>query len=176
VLLVAVRIDRLAEVAVLVEQADANERQCHVAGRLDMIAGEHSQTTGVDAERFVKAIFGAEVGDGAIQRGAVLAVEPMLCAARHVAIELGQDLTVLGHEGGVVEQLRPGDRLRQDLDRVPVARPRDTVNTTEEGARPRVPAPPHVVGQTAQAFELRWKSKRGPGQGGNSKERVHLPA
>jgi len=44
VLLVAVRVDRLAEVAVLVQETHAHERHGHVAGRLDVVAGENAQS------------------------------------------------------------------------------------------------------------------------------------
>ena len=63
VLLVAVGVDRLAEVAMPVEKADADERDGHVGGGLAMVAGQHAQAAGVDAERLVEAELGAEVGD-----------------------------------------------------------------------------------------------------------------
>ena len=103
VFLVPVRVDRLAEVAVLVEETHADERHGHVARGLDVVAGENAQAAGVDAQALVKAVLGAKVGDWTDQRGAVLAVEPVLAAAEHIAVELGQDLGVFGHEGRVVE-------------------------------------------------------------------------
>ena len=72
VLLVAVGVDRLAEVAVAVEEAHADERDGHVRGGLEVVAGEHAQAAGVDAERLVEAVLGAEVGDRAVEVGAVL--------------------------------------------------------------------------------------------------------
>ncbi len=65
VLLVAVGIDRLAEVALAVQQPDADRRQGHVAGRLHVVAGEDAEAARVDPERLVEAVFGAEVGDRA---------------------------------------------------------------------------------------------------------------
>ena len=152
VLLVPVGVDRLAEVAVLVEQPHADERQGHVARGLDVIAGQNAEAAGVDADTFVEAVLSAEVGDRALDRGAVFAVEPVLLAAGHVAIEIRQDLAAFGHECRVVEQIRPGDRLRQDLDRVAVAGERKAVDAAEKSTRPRVPAPPHVVGEPAQSL------------------------
>ena len=76
-LLVTVRVDGLAEVAVAVEQADGDERQGHVRGGLAVIAGEHTQAAGVDGQRLVQPVLGAEVGDRAVQRAAVIAVEPV---------------------------------------------------------------------------------------------------
>ena len=104
VLLVAVGIDRLAEVALAIEQPDADRRQGHVAGRLHVVAGQHAETTRVDPERFVEAVLGAEVGDRAGQPVGVAALEPVAGAVGHVRIELGQDVVVLGQELGVVEQ------------------------------------------------------------------------
>ena len=60
-----VGVDRLAEVAVLVEEADADERHGHVAGGLDVVAGEDAEAAGVDAQALVEAVLGAEVGDRA---------------------------------------------------------------------------------------------------------------
>ena len=65
VLLVPVRVDRLAEVAAAVEEPDADERQGHVAGGLHVVAGEDAEAAGVDAQRLVEAVLGAEVGDRA---------------------------------------------------------------------------------------------------------------
>ncbi len=123
VLLVTVRVDRLAEVPMLVQQTDADERHGHVARRLDVVTGQNTETAGVDAQALVEAVLGAEVAYRALHRGAVFPVEPVLAAAGHVAVELGEHLGVLGHEGRVVEQLSPGDRLRQDFDRIPISRP-----------------------------------------------------
>ena len=85
VLLVAVGVDRLAEVALAVEEPDADERQGHVAGRLHVVAGEDAEAARVDAERFVEAVLGAEVGDRAVERVGVAALEPVVGAVGHVA-------------------------------------------------------------------------------------------
>ena len=67
VLLVAVGVDRLAEVALAVHEPDADERQGHVAGRLHVVAGEDAEPARVDAEALVEAVLGAEVGDRALR-------------------------------------------------------------------------------------------------------------
>ena len=72
VLLVAVGVDGLAEVAVAVEQAHGHERQRHVRGGLAVVAREHAQAAGVDAQRLVEPELGAEVGDGAVSSPAWL--------------------------------------------------------------------------------------------------------
>ena len=77
VLLVAVRIDRLAEIALPIEQSDTQKGQGHVAGRLHVVAGEHTKAAGVDAERLVDPVLGAEIGDRALELVPVLALEPV---------------------------------------------------------------------------------------------------
>ena len=77
VLLVAVGVDRLSEVAVAIEQADADERDGHVRRGLEMVAGEHAEAARVDTERLVEAVLGAEVGNRAGESRAVLALEPV---------------------------------------------------------------------------------------------------
>ena len=150
----------------LVEQADADERHGHVAGGLDVVAGEDAEAAGVDAEALVEAVLGAEVGDRAGERRAVLAVEPVLAAAGHVAVELGQDLGVLGHEGRVVEQLRPGDRLRQDLDGIAVARPRQAVDSAEERPGPGIPAHHMLYDRRRRPSSCGGSLKEAPGRVG----------
>ena len=143
----AVGVDRLAEVAVAVEQADADERDGHVGGRLEMVAGEHAQAARVDAERLVQAVLGAEVGDRAVELRAVLAVEPVAGAVLHVAVEVVEQRAVLGHQVDVVEDLRPVALELQQRHRVAVAQPRADVDAPEQDAHPRVPHPVVVVGQ-----------------------------
>ena len=67
VFLMPVGIDCLPEVAALVQQPDTDERHGHVAGGLDVVAGEHAQAARVDAHAFVEAVLRAEVADGAGQ-------------------------------------------------------------------------------------------------------------
>ena len=104
VLLVAVGVDRLAEVALAIEEPHADRRQGHVAGRLHVVAGQHAEPARVDPERLVEAVFGAEVGDRPVQGLAVAAMEPVVRAVGHVLVEARQDVVVLGQELLVVEQ------------------------------------------------------------------------
>ena len=91
VLLVAVGIDRLVEVAAAVHQPDADERQRHVRGRLHVVAGEDAETARVDPERLVQPVLGAEVGDRTRQLVGVMADEPAVRAVLEVAVEVAQD-------------------------------------------------------------------------------------
>ena len=155
VLLVAVGVDRLAEVALAIQQPDADRRQGHVAGRLHVVAGEDAETAGVDAERLVEAVLRAEVGDRPAQPVGVLALEPVVGAVGHVRVELGQDVVVFGQELRVVEQPRPVDRAADDRDRAPIARPGGRIDPIEQAARARMPRPVEVVGKAPQPFEPR---------------------
>ncbi len=154
VLLVAVRVDRLAEVALAVHQPHADERQGHVRGGLHVVAGEDAQAAGVDPEALVEAVLGAEVRDRALELVAVVAGEPVVRAVGHVGVELAQDLLVIGHECRVVEELVPGHGTGQDGDRVAVAGPCAGVDPAEHHPGRRVPRPPQVVGESTQPFEL----------------------
>ena len=72
-LLVAIGVDGLAEVAATVEQAHRDERQRHVGGGLAVIAGQHAQAAGVDGQRFLEPVLGTEVGHRPSQGAAVMA-------------------------------------------------------------------------------------------------------
>ena len=159
VLLVAVRVDRLAEVALAVEQPDADERQGHVAGRLHVVAGQDPEATRVDPERLVDAVLGAEVGDGAGELVAVPAVEPVARAVGHVAIELGEDVVVLGQELLVVEEAGPFRGTADDRDRVAIARPGRPVDQAPQVPGSRIPRPAEVVGEASEAFETGRQGK-----------------
>ena len=62
-LLPAVGIERLLEVAFLVQQTDRDQRNASVAGGLQMIAGEHTQTPSVDGHAFHHAVLHGKVSD-----------------------------------------------------------------------------------------------------------------
>ena len=64
-LLPAVGVEALAEVALGVEQADADERQAEVGGGLQVVAGEDAEAAGVLRQRLGDAELGGEVGDEA---------------------------------------------------------------------------------------------------------------
>ncbi len=75
-LLLAAAVDRLAEVAHPVEQADADERKAEVGGRLEVVAGENAEAARVDGQLLVDAELHAEVGDGEAALAAVVARPP----------------------------------------------------------------------------------------------------
>ena len=172
VLLVAVGIDRLAEVALAIEQPDPEERERHVARGLHVIAGEDAEAARVDAERLVQAVLRAEVRDRAVERLAVAALEPVVRAVGHVAVELVEDVVVLGEELRVVEEAGPVDGAADHRDRVAIAVPRPPVDQRPETARPRVPRPVHVVGEPAEPLEPRGQREPG-GRGRRDVDEVH---
>ena len=57
-----VGIDRLLKVAFAVKQTDTHKTESKVAGRLGVVAGQHSQPTGCDRQSLVKAELRAEIG------------------------------------------------------------------------------------------------------------------
>ena len=71
-LLPAGGVQRLPEVALPVEQADADDRHAEVAGRLQVVAGQDPQAAGVLRQHLGDAELGREVAD-ALRRGRVLA-------------------------------------------------------------------------------------------------------
>ena len=69
-LLVAIGVDLLAEVAPAIEEADAHERNRGIRCGLAVVAGQDAEAARVELHRFVDAELGAEVGDRAGQRRA----------------------------------------------------------------------------------------------------------
>ena len=62
-ILVAEVIDSLSEKTLAVQQANSDKRYRQVAGSLAVVAGENTQTAGINRQAFMKAEFRAKVGD-----------------------------------------------------------------------------------------------------------------
>ena len=62
--LAAVGVEPLPEVALVVVEADANQRHAEIGRRLDVIAREDAEAARVDRQRLVQAELGGEVRDG----------------------------------------------------------------------------------------------------------------
>ena len=88
--LVAVGVEPLAEVALGVQQADGDERQAEIRGRLQVVAGEYAETTAVLRQRLGEPELGREVGD-----------------------ELQRAVGRLWNQRGSVDGLRPGGPPRR---------------------------------------------------------------
>ena len=61
-LLPSIGIEVLAEVTLLVEQTQADQRIVLIAGRFQMVAREHAQAAGIDRQAFGESVFGGKVG------------------------------------------------------------------------------------------------------------------
>ncbi len=62
-LLPSVGIEELAEIALLIEQPEADQGIVLVAGRFQMVAGENAEAAGIDRQALGEAVFGGEIGD-----------------------------------------------------------------------------------------------------------------
>ena len=87
-LLPAVGVEALVEVALAVEQPDADERHAEVGRRLQVVAGEHAEAARVLGERLGQTELGREVGDE-IERAVVAAAGTS--GARWCVVERGDD-------------------------------------------------------------------------------------
>ena len=68
-LLPAVVVEALAEVSLVVQDADADQRDAQVAGALEVVAGQHAKAAGVDRQALVQAELHREVGHRARSQG-----------------------------------------------------------------------------------------------------------
>ena len=153
-LLPAVGVEALAEVAVAVEQADADERDAQVAGRLEVVAGEHAQAARVLGDGLGDAELGREVGDE-VERAVALGLEPAV--ALEVALQLAVDLAEEPLEPGVAgEGVEPlaGHEAEEADGVVDAGVPQVGVDPAEQVAGLVVPRPPQVEGQLFQGGEL----------------------
>ena len=160
-LLDAVVVDRLGEVALLVEQSHGDEIRALIARRLAVVPGEHPEATGVDGEALVEAVLGAEISD---QR-----LLCRRCAHADVCIQRVQFLLVAAEVG-----LVPGAALEvalihaaQHEARVAAGLlPQLRIQILEQGAGRPMPTEKKVAGQLRQARQARRD------YGGNFEERV----
>ena len=151
-LLPAVGVELLAEVALPVEQADAGERDAEAARRLEVVAGEDAEAAAVLRERLGDAELGAEVGDVAQRARRLAVLEPPvgLEVAAQVAVDLGQE----GGERGVLGQLLEPlatDEAEQPHRVVSGHLPLVGVDPAEQVAGAVVPRPAQVHGQLVRA-------------------------
>jgi hypothetical protein len=156
------RVELLPEVALAVEEPEADERNAEVRGRFQMVACEHAEAAGVDREARVEAELAREVGDA--EPAVLLPALPPRVAVL-LLVELPQDaldaLQVHGCRPGrefLVGQL--GEKRRRVVGerREPLG-----VELLEQGARVREPREPEVPRDSAQ----------GLAQGGGVVESVH---
>ena len=144
----AAGVDALAEVALAVEQADGDERQRPVRGLLQDVAGERPEAAGVDGQRAVHAVLGAEEGRGAVgRRGRVggRAREVGL----HRRLDGGDPLEQRGVARGALQRL--GRRfLEQAHGVLPAALPAVRADVPEHLRAVGRPGPAVVVGEARE--------------------------
>ncbi len=150
-LLPALAGERLLEVALLVEQADTDDRHAQVGGGLEVVTGEDAEAAGVLREDGRDAVLRGEVGDGTRRIGVGGALVPPL--TREVALEVGGGLGQHVEEDPVGGQLVEATRVdgAEELDGVVARRlPQVGVDRGEDVLRRRVPGPAEVARQGAE--------------------------
>ena len=150
-LLPAAVVDALAEVAVAVHEPDGDERQGPVGCLLEDVAGQRAQPAGVDRQRGVHAVLGAEEGE-----------RPLLGeragGGRPGQVGEQRQLELLGpcDERGIAgrPQQRLGRRLLQQPDRIAAARaPAIGIDVAKDVGAVGQPGPAVVVGQPREDAE-----------------------
>ena len=149
-LLPAVAGQGLAEVAVPVEQADADDRDAEVAGGLEVVAGEDAEAAGVLRQDRGDAELRGEVGDRAGRVGQATGT-----SGRRSCTSAGRprQLAEAPQEGLVVRELLQalGAHGAEQTDRVVAGRlPGVGVDGGEEVLGLGVPGPAQVAGQLAE--------------------------
>ena len=157
-LLPAVAVELLAEVAVGVEEADADQGDAEGAGRLEVVAGEHAEAARVLGEGLGDAELGREVGDRP-QRG-VASLEPTV--GLEVALQVVVDFAEEGHEGAVVGELLEAvaPDLAEEADGILAGGlPALGVDPPEKVLGPLVPRPAQVHGERLQGCQRRRQAR-----------------
>ena len=158
-LLPACGIQVLAEVALLIEQADADQGHAQIAGGFQVVSGKDAEAAGEYGDAFGQAEFRGEIGDDRILRAAVSFAEPRGFAL-HVAVKIFEhsfEVSDEGFVGGGVFQALLVDGPQHAHGIVAACFPEVAVEPSEQRDRVVVPGPAQVVGQVAQAFEGRRK-------------------
>ncbi len=171
-LLPAVAVERLAEVAVPVEQADADEGHAEVAGGLEVVAGQHPEATGVLRERLGDAELGREVGDapqGPVGLGPGLEPAGLVEVAAELGVDLGEEAQERRVVGQGVEPVAT-DQPEQPHRVVDGGVPGIGIDPAEEVAGLRVPGPPEVDGELFESRELLGEA----GTDGETAEGLHV--
>ena len=153
-LLPAVLVDALREIALDVQQPDADERNAQVGRAFQMVAGQHAQAARINRQRLVDAELGRKVRGRPLAENARVRRAPRL-RRLHVlhpaaigAVDAGvQDLfpaalfELIGRE-----LLEEGDRVMREL------RPANRGNFAKDRRDFGLPAPPIIAGQLCEFF------------------------
>ena len=150
----AVAIEPLTEIALAVEQADADEWHTQIGCALDVVASEHAEPAGIDREGLVQSELGREVADRARAQDARVRRRPGLVRLEVLALPaVGVvDAAVQRQLAGALLDLRQRGFLEQ-RDRVVIQlTPASRLQILEQAARVLVPAPPQVARERPQLF------------------------
>ena len=142
---------QLAEVAVAVEEADADDRHAEVAGRLEVVAGEDAEPARVLRQRLAEAELGREVGDRARRVGQ----RRVPAGAAQALVEPG-----LGRRRGA-----RGSRRRRRARRAAPARRAASIATglPEAAARPPGSTSASTAAISASHVQARLRASRSSG-------------
>src|SRR5262249_54229251 len=144
-LLPAIRIEKLPEVALLVQQSDADERIILIASGLQVVARENAKTARINRQAFRQPIFRREIGDqlAVRRRSGTLYPRVVSLASRAVKRQVPR---VLGRffQGGL------GQPAEHQYGVVPAFSPKGRVKPPKDGANDRLPTPEDVVSQVGQ--------------------------
>jgi hypothetical protein len=161
--------EQLFEVALLVEEAHADEGEAEVAGGLEMVAGEDAEASGEDGEALGKAELGREVSDQRMVEALRISfVEPSGFGVK-VGVEIGLDAMEMTEEGvidggGFEFFLLDGSEDQHRI--VASGFPEVAIEAAEEFDGIVCPAPAEVEGEFAECFD-------GGRKAGNDSEVLH---
>ena len=161
-LLRSISVDHLAEIAMLVEQADGDDRHAEIAGGFELIAGHIAQAARIDREGFAQHEFHAEIGDAGERDLGVLLLKPAgfrrrLPLGLHQAVEqcakvpVGQGTRELFARDGLKDHIG----MMRELPEHRIEPPPQLIGTV-------IPRPAQVHGQFSQCGKtLRRVERRG---------------
>ena len=156
-LLPAVGLQRLLEVAGLVEQANADDGQTQIRGRLEVIPGQDAQAAGVLRQRLGDAELGAEVGDR--RRSATFhlrspaLVPPGLTQIDRETLDRRVNLGHEGLVGGKGPELVSRERGQHGGGVLANRGPAHRVDLGEQVSSGGVPAPAQIAGELPQGAD-----------------------
>ena len=151
-------VEVLAEISLLIEQSHADERQSQVTGRLEVIAGQHSEAAGKDRQALGDAELSREVCDQQFVFSVVATVP--------IALSGNVKPQGLGHSGHVREKRIIGcgrfqraliHRSQQENGVVARGFPKIAVDPAKQFDSGVIPTPTQVMGDFQKGREGWWQ-------------------
>ncbi len=153
-LLPAIRIEGLLQVALLVQQTHADQRNGAIAGGLQVVAGKHAQSAAIDRHAFHQPVLHRKIRDqpvvgwlGAFQIAGIAVASPAIGRQK-------SGIRGRAFQRGLRHPSQHQDRI------VAAIPPQRRIQPAEQGSDRVVPTPQHVVGKIAHASDGR--RQRGP--------------